>query len=151
LRIQSERFELSVPFRGSVAEPLKIADKLTDVLGAKVTNDFSRPFLSTAPFLKNESFEEENEYRIVALCNRPSVKGKSDQRDAKPIKFRSTSSGQIIPFISLYQELKIRLPIKSIVVGPHLHQSAQRAALEILLEKCGIDVPIRFSEIPFRD
>jgi hypothetical protein len=140
-------------FAGALLKNLfpKIADKLTDVLGAKVTNDFSRPFLSTAPFLKNESFQEENEYRIVALCNRPSVKDKSDQRDAKPIKFRSTSSGQIIPFISLYQELKIKLPIKSIVVGPHLHRSAQRAALEILLEKCGIDVPIRFSEIPFRD
>jgi hypothetical protein len=87
----------------------------------------------------------------MALCNRPTVKDSSDQRDAKPIKFRSRSSGQIIPFISLYQGLKITLPIKSIIVGPHQHQSGQRTALEILLEKCGIDVPIRFSEIPFRD
>jgi hypothetical protein len=45
----------------------KIADRLTDILGPKTTNDFARPFLATAPFLKHSSFEEEGEYRIVAL------------------------------------------------------------------------------------
>jgi hypothetical protein len=128
----------------------KASDKLTGVLGSKSTDDIGKSFLSTAPFLKNASFEEENEYRIVALCNRPSVADPNDKRAIKPIQFRGKSNGEIIPFIALYEEMKITLPIKSIIAGPHHQQSSRIAALEILLEKCKLDVPIRSSEIPFR-
>jgi hypothetical protein len=133
----------------------------SDILGTKVTDDFARPFLSLAPFLKDASFEEENEYRIVALCNRPTVADGNEKRLVKPIKFRARSTGQVIPYISLYEQPmtgfgltrqpKVKLPIKSIIVGPHRHQDGQRAALEILLEQAGLDVPIRFSGIPFRE
>jgi hypothetical protein len=49
------------------------------------------------------------------------------------------------------RQSKVKLPVKSIIVGPHRHQDAQRAALEILLEQAGLEVPIRFSGIPFRE
>jgi hypothetical protein len=135
--------------------------EISDILGAKTTDDFARPFLSVAPFLKDASFEEENEYRIVALCNRPTIADEGDDRLIKPIKFRTRSSGEVVPFISLYEQPKkrfsltdqpkIKLPIKSIIVGPHRRQEGQRAALEILLEQTGFDVPIKFSGIPFRE
>ncbi|KRR08451.1 hypothetical protein CP49_31405 [Bradyrhizobium valentinum] len=129
----------------------KIADRLTDILGPKTTNDFAGPFLATSPFLKHPSFEEENEYRIVALCNRPTVYEENDERDAKPIQFRSRATGQLIPYIALYHELKTVLPIKSIIIGPHPNQSERQMSVEILLEKIGVNVPIKISLIPFRD
>jgi hypothetical protein len=129
----------------------KIADRLTDILGPKTTEDFARPFLSVAPFLKHPSFQEENEYRIVALCNRPTVCEEKDERKAKTIQFRARPNGQIIPFIALYDELKTMLPIKAIIIGPHPNQAERQMSAEILLEKIGLDVPIRLSEIPFRD
>lgn len=129
----------------------KIADRLTDILGPKTTNDFARPFLATSPFLKHSSFEEENEYRIVALCNRPTVYDENDEREAKTIQFRSRATGQLIPYIALYYELKTMLPIKSIIIGPHPNQSEREMSVEILLEKIGINVPIKISQIPFRD
>jgi hypothetical protein len=159
-RVRTEDF---AGFAGALLKNL-IPDavaKVPDLLGTRVTDDFARPFLSVAPFLKHASFEEENEYRIVALCNRPTVSDENDKRLVKPIKFRARSTGQVVPYISLYEQpktggglmrqSKVKLPVKSIIVGPHRHQYAQRAALEILLEQAGLEVPIRFSGIPFRE
>lgn len=129
----------------------KIADRLTDILGPKTTDDFARPFLANAPFLKHSSFEEENEYRIVALCNRPTVRERRDEREAKTIQFRSRSSGQLIPYIALYHELATKLPIKSIIIGPHPQQSEREMSVEILLEKIGLKIPVKTSQIPFRE
>jgi hypothetical protein len=129
----------------------KVADQLTDVLGTKTVDDFAHPFLSIAPFLKHESFEEEKEYRIVALCNRPTVYEEDDERPSKNIRFRSNVSGQVIPYISLYEGLKTQLPIKSIIIGPHQHQSGRQLSAEILLEQLGLVIPIKIFEIPFRD
>jgi Protein of unknown function (DUF2971) len=161
-RVQAADFS---GFAGALLKNL-IPDQVTavaDILGTKVTDDFARPFLSLAPFLKDASFQEEAEYRIVALCNRPTVADESEKRLVKPIKFRTRPTGQVIPYISLYEQPvrrvfggltsqpKVKLPVKSITVGPHFHQDGQRAALEILLEQADLDVPIRFSGIPFRE
>jgi hypothetical protein len=141
-------------FAGALLKNLfpSMAHKLEDVLGSKVTNDFARPFLSIAPFLKDPSFEEENEYRIVALCNRPTIKDDADRRAAKQIRFRAKASGQLIPYIALYDGFDAKLPIRSVIVGPNPHQASQKMALEILLEQAGLsDVKIRLSGIPFRE
>jgi hypothetical protein len=44
-----------------------------------------------------------------------------------------------------------KLPIKSVVIGPHQHQANHRMAVELILEKHGLDIPIRMSGIPFRE
>lgn len=121
------------------------------ILGSKTTDEFAQPFLVKAPFLKNENFAEENEYRIVALCQLPTVTAPSDKRPYKSIKFRSRDRGNIVPYIALYEELDILFPIKSIIIGPHQNQLDQKTALRILLKKKWLDVPIRLSNIPFRD
>jgi hypothetical protein len=161
-RVHAEDFS---GFAGALLKNL-IPDQVataSDILGTKVTDDFARPFLSSAPFLKDASFQEENEYRIVALCNRPTVADEDDKRLVKPIKFRARPTGHVVPYISLFEQPvrrifggltsqpKVSLPVKSIIVGPHLHQEGQLAALEILLEQAGLNVPIRFSRIPFRE
>jgi hypothetical protein len=140
-------------FAGALLKQIfpKDRDQLSSILGDKRPEDFAKTFLSATPFLKNSSFEEECEYRIVALCNRPTVMEGRDSRPAKDIQFRARLDGQIVPYIALYKGLKTSLPIKSIVIGPHINQQGQRAAVEILLEKIGLDIPIRVSEIPFRE
>ena len=124
-------------------------ESLADILGSKMPEDFAKPFFETAPFLKNLSFQEENEYRIVALCNRPNA-GADDKRKSKLIQFRGRPNGQLVPYIALYGELGAKLPIKSIIVGPHPNLDGQRLAVEILLEQYNLDIPVRTSEIPFR-
>jgi hypothetical protein len=101
--------------------------------------------------LKNSGFEEENEYRIVALCNRSGVRSDEDQRPQKQLHFRTRSDGRITPFIKLFEKLDSTLPIKSVVVGPHPHQDSQVEAVRLALRENGVDCPIRASRIPFRE
>jgi hypothetical protein len=123
---------------------------LTDILGKGVVDDYSRPFLSIAPFLKHSGFREENEYRIVALCNRPSKTDPGDKRMIKSFRFRTRPDGNVVPYIALYDGLGKPLPIKGVIIGPHAQQENQRLAVELLLEQHGINAEVRVSETPFR-
>jgi Protein of unknown function (DUF2971) len=125
--------------------------KLEKILGKADLDDFGSPFLSVAPFLKHNSFDEECEYRIVALCNRPDISEQGDERQVKEICFRSRADGDIVPYIALFRGLGKPLPIKSIIVGPHARQENQRMAVELLLERYGIRADVRLSESPFRE
>lgn len=129
----------------------KAKTKLVEILGNKTTQDFAHPYLITAPFLKDSSFEEEQEYRIVALCNRIGVTDPNDERRYKDLHFRTKLDGRITPYIKLFDQLEDDLPIKSIVVGPHPHQDAQLAAVHLVAEEHGIKCDIRPSRIPFRE
>jgi hypothetical protein len=122
-----------------------------EILGTANINDFAHAFLSVAPFLKHSGFEEESEYRIVALCNRPTKVDPGDKRKIKHFQFRSRPDGNVVPYISLYDGLQKPLPIKSVIVGPHAQQENQRVAVELLLERYEINAEIRVSELPFRE
>lgn len=82
--------------------------ELDEILGTAKINDFARPFLSVAPFLKHSGFKEEAEYRIVALCNRSTNFDPGDERKIKTFHFRSRPDGNVIPYITLYDDLKNR-------------------------------------------
>jgi hypothetical protein len=129
----------------------KASGKLTEILGDKTTEDFAGFYLGTVPFLKNSAFEEEHEYRIVALCNRIGVTDGDDKRRYKDLHFRTRADGRITPFIKLFDDLGADLPIKSIVVGPHPHQESQLAAVRLVTAENGIDCEVRASRIPFRE
>jgi hypothetical protein len=139
-------------FRTVLSEAMpKATEALIEILGEKTTEDFFRPFVSTVPFLKNSGFEEEQEYRIVALSNRIGVVAPSDDRLYKKVHFRARADGRITPYIKLFDQLDGELPIKSIIVGPHPHQDAQLAATRLVAEECEIECDIRASRIPFRE
>ena len=125
--------------------------ELNEIIGTAIINDFARPFLSVAPFLKHSGFKEESEYRIVALCNRPTKFDLGDGRKIKEYHFRSKPDGNVVPYIALYDGLQKPLPIKSVIVGPHAQQENQRMAVELLLERCEINAEVRVSELPFRE
>jgi len=89
--VSAERFEgfAAALFKAVLEQVLPNAvRKLTEILGDKTSEDFADPYLSTVPFIKNIGFEEENEYRIVALCNRVDVAEDGDDREYKPMHFR---------------------------------------------------------------
>lgn len=106
-------------------------------------------FLITAPFFKNTGFKEECEYRISAVCIRKNKVPKGFGKEVKTIKFRSRGS-MITPYIDLFASLGKKLPLKSIIVGPHLRQSEQVEAAKLLVEAYDYDVPIKTSQIPLR-
>jgi hypothetical protein len=130
--------------------PYRIRVKANAILGKKTMPDIGRHFLPVGPFLKHIGFKEETEYRIVALCNRPTQADEGDTRASKEIRFMHRSDGRIVPYIALYDGLRRALPIKAVIIGPHANQDNQRHAVELLLEQHAIDAEIRLSEIPFR-
>jgi hypothetical protein len=59
------------------------------------------------------------------------------------------TAGAVGILIRLFGEWA-KLPIVSVIVGPHPNQSLQKDAIERLLEQKGIAASVRLSSIPFR-
>jgi Protein of unknown function (DUF2971) len=125
--------------------------RFDEILGTEKIEDFGRKFLAVAPFLKHVGFKEEAEYRIVALCNRPTKSDPGDKRRPKEIHFRTRPKGDIVPYIALYDDLPKALAPRSVIVGPHDQQENQVIAVKLLLEQYQLDASVRVSEIPFRE
>ena len=106
-------------------------------------------FAQAAPFFKHQSFSEEREYRIAAVCLRAGKVPDGEKRPAKQINFR-VKDGLIIPYIQLFSGLDKPLPVTSVIIGPHPYQDKQEEALKILLETLKVDFNIRLSGIPYR-
>jgi hypothetical protein len=128
----------------------KSSRDVSDITGEKELDPVIFNFANTAPFLKDEGFQEEQEYRIVA--------GRVDQdkitpeatRRVKEIKFRS-KEGLIVPYIELFEGVSRDLPIISIIVGPHPFQDKQEAAVRMALKSTPFSkAQVRLSAIPFR-
>jgi hypothetical protein len=128
----------------------KARDKLLEILGPKDVDDYAAAYLSNAPFLKHPGFEEESEFRIAALSNRVGFTDAGDTRAHKSVHFRSLGDARVAPYIILGETDDVKLPIKSILVGPNPHQASQMTALEIMLSELGIKGEVRSSRIPFR-
>ncbi|RXH12343.1 DUF2971 domain-containing protein [Bradyrhizobium guangzhouense] len=131
---------------------------ISPLVGEPVVETYIRPFLKSAPFMKHFGFREENEYRIVAPCYRTSVKKIATPEELaignfnfKSMELRRRADGTMIPYIELFRDLERPLPIMSILVGPHANQAHQRNALEVFLEQRGLDIPVRVSNLPYRE
>jgi hypothetical protein len=119
------------------------------VTGRKNIDEVIPKIFETAPFLKHSGFHEEREYRIVVACLRQSKKPPQEERAIKTIHTRLRDT-LLIPYIELFEATTLDRGIKSIIVGPHPDQDKQVSALEMVLEREGLDVPIRCSSIPYR-
>jgi hypothetical protein len=131
--------------------PPQTINAFDQIVGTEEIGSFVQPFLSVAPFLKHYGFREEAEYRIVAICNRPTRITADDKRPPKEIRYKTRRGADAIPYIALYESFDKALPIRAIIIGPHAEQENQRHAVELLLEQYGIDAEIRVSETPFRE
>lgn len=119
------------------------------VTGRTNIDEVMAAYVQSAPFLKHWGFGEEREYRIVVVCIRPSKIPEGETRTPKRIKFRHRN-GLIVPYIEQFETSTQRIPIKSIIVGPHPAQDKQAEAVAMALESEGMDASIRPSEIPYR-
>jgi hypothetical protein len=102
------------------------------------------PFMSIAPLIKDESFKEECEWRLVApfsgalpnkLCFRS---GKSALKPYIPFCLKNTPNGE--------------LPIFEVVIGPSPHGNLDKqAVMRLLKQKNAKRNECQLSKIPFRD
>jgi Protein of unknown function (DUF2971) len=124
--------------------------EITGRLGPREMDEIVVKFANTAPFLKHEGFQEEEEYRIVAGRVDQDKIGSDSTRRVKEIKFRS-KEGLIVPYVELFKDSPRALPITSIIVGPHPFQDQQEAAVRMALKSTPFsEAQVRLSAIPFR-
>lgn len=110
---------------------------------------------------KHPGFSEEQEVRIVAIpihdgVHEMAVKlAKRSGRTLmprKPIKFRERG-GVLIPYLELFggaiNGATGRLPIRRILVGPHVDRDKRAAALRSMVKQYGMSVPVKVSGIPY--
>ena len=109
-------------------------------------------FLACATRTKHASFSEEREIRIVVVRGGPELIRKArlariklEPRRPKTLKSR-VRDGNSVHYVALFDELKLSLPVKRIIVGPSNHQQKD---LELLRSFVPASIPIELSAIPF--
>jgi len=106
---------------------------------------------------KHWGFAEEGEVRVIAI---PASKGIAAKAAAagetkKPRQVKTFSRGDLsVPYIELLANLGpsksiTHLPIKRVIVGPHRDKQARVKSVQQLLTKCGYDIEVSCSEIPY--
>ncbi len=101
--------------------------------------------LRTAPLLKNESFSEEREWRLVLPWNPIRLPMKH------PLEFRAARD-TLVPYVAYpLNRPNQQGPIfcKHVILGPGSHPSAE-IGIRLFLRKCEIPVLPRPSKIPYR-
>jgi hypothetical protein len=102
---------------------------------------------------KHKGFKEEREVRIVV--GEPSPKIQGELANEVTTLFRKIyafpRNGIVVPCIHLFEDQKLEtLPIRRIIVGPHLDKAQRKKAVEILLQNQGLEAEVSVSAIPFR-
>jgi hypothetical protein len=80
---------------------------ISDLTGKQPLDTYFAPFVEGAPFLKDPSFQEESEYRLVAVCYRPKVEHSGP---CKKIDFKTRSNNTIVPYVELFHGWPDKLP-----------------------------------------
>jgi len=97
-------------------------------------------YIENLPLLKHKGFFEEQEYRLVFATKSAQV---SD------IKFRYRS-GVAVPYIVLFGDEHIPLPIREIVVGPSQDAELRVQAIQLMLVQKGLNPDfVKLSSIPY--
>lgn len=106
----------------------------------RAISSFIHGFVEVAPFLKDPSFSEEEEWRLVSLRNILS----SD------LKFKSGKS-MIIPYteVNLINDKK-ELPFTEIIIGPAPHMDLSHVSLKHLIDSENCKCILKLSKVPYR-
>jgi hypothetical protein len=119
--------------------------------------EFYSAMTSLSCLYKHWGFHEEREVRIIAVPSSPDIAdaARQDGEDL-PLKPSKTflRSGIHVPYIELFARTnshspKGRLPLKRVVIGPHIDAENRRLSVERLLRIHGYSVPVVCSEIPY--
>lgn len=95
---------------------------------------------------KSSAFKDEREFRVIySDSTAPSA---LTQGEVPKRWFRTT--GSVVPFVKLGFANKGVAPLKEVMLGPAAKGAARKAAVELLLQTCGLpDVAVTESRIPY--
>ena len=114
--------------KGAHSEKMRSVSAFSDMIAKMV---------AIAPYCKDESFREENEWRLAFI-------------ERENALFREGDT-LIIPYVEFdLKDDNGRLPIENIVIGPSPNMSESYSSLELLLDQYGIAANIEESKIPYR-
>lgn len=102
---------------------------------------------------KHRGFREEREVRIVVGEPSPKIQRELANEVTTPFRkiYAFSRDGIAVPCIHLFEDQKLEtLPIRRVIVGPHLDKEQRKKAVEIQLKNHGIDTDVTVSAIPFR-
>jgi len=131
----------------------------TEHLASGIMQGMKRPssemiveFIAAATRFKHQGFREEQEARIIVIPMPKSVsdvsraqKAPGSERADKPVASK-IRSGMSVPYLSLFEGVAKRLPIKRVIVGPALDQDTRfKDARSAVRRK----YPLVRSETPF--
>jgi hypothetical protein len=100
---------------------------------------------------KHRGFREEAEVRIVAMPVHPTLvvaTAGDEVRPEKPVAI-TLRDGALVPHLALFGNGQ-RLPISSVIVGPHRDRERRKLAVEMLLKQHKVDAEVRMADIPYR-
>lgn len=111
-------------------------------LVSKYCNMFIAEFIKVGPTLKDPSFFEEQEWRMIS----------------NPIAFDDSRMGHrpgtstLIPYFSFsLMESAVDLPITEIIVGPTRHRELALQSTRSLVQRQAVNIRTRNSRIPYRE
>lgn len=137
-KMSKGKYEISECIYHHKDEPIESVESLI----RKITEaDFYKELVEISSYIKDNSFEDEKEYRIIY------------QGVPNEINFRGGIS-MIIPYIELphiqFSPVDDVLPITKIMVGPTTHKELSRLSIRYILEQKGYDIDVEISKIPYR-
>jgi hypothetical protein len=104
------------------------------------------PYITLSSRIKDRSFREEKEVRLLHFVPTSVPK---DRKPAKKVYLRERGSG-LVPYVKLLDVSKDQaLPIKRIIVGPHLNLDLRVEALRMFVRQSKLDIEVTASEIPY--
>jgi Protein of unknown function (DUF2971) len=115
--------------------------------------DLNNAFIKHVPRYKHRGFREEKEIRIVVsptddsgieMMKSSGIYDQQKHKSKKSIKFKET----LAPYVTLFDQPGINLPIKRIIVGPHADKAVRRDRLQKYLELKGLGIDVTCSETP---
>lgn len=118
---------------------------------------FYNALTSLSCLFKHWGFYEEREVRVIAIPSSIAV-AEAAARDGENLPMKQIKtfprSGIHVPYIELFAKPdahahKTLLPLKRVVIGPHIDTATRRVATERLLRIHGYSVPAECSEIPY--
>lgn len=126
-------------FKPCIYDPREQHAILRDIL-LKISSDFELHYRMVRPCMKNRSFEEEREWRIISLDPPDIIDG---------LEFRS-AKGKIVPYCE-WHFVGDALPITEIIVGPCVNQSLAANGVRHLLRSLSMpNIEVRLSTATLR-
>lgn len=101
--------------------------------------DFLVDFTRVAARLKDKSFKEEKEWRII-----------SNPIPVRDLEYRP-GKAILIPFFKIHFEEAKSFPISEIIIGPGPDQELAKKSLQMFTRKNNLNIQINLSKIPYRE